>query len=219
MARASEQLSFARDLPVTAAAIDFASSRHAGQQRDGDNAAFVIHPLEAASILERARYPDQVIAAAVLHDVLEDTDTEPTELRARFGSEVTDLVELVSDDPRIPGEDARRDELRQRVRAAGGYALPIYCADKVSKVRELRAMIAAGADHDVVESKRSHYWKCLTMLEDEIPESPIVEFLRFELEALEVLPPQVRQGDHRSGTAPSGNAGSAQVRELPGHSA
>jgi (p)ppGpp synthase/HD superfamily hydrolase len=105
-----------------------------------------LHPLEVASMLARSGCPDHVIAAAVLHDVLEDTDAERSELRARLGPEVADLVALVSDDPTIDGEEQRKDDVRERVRRAGANALVVYAADKVSKVRELRMLIAAGLD-------------------------------------------------------------------------
>jgi (p)ppGpp synthase/HD superfamily hydrolase len=126
--------------------------------------------------------------------VVENTETEVSELEERFGPEVTSLVEVLSDDPAIADEEARRAEVRERVREADGDAVPIYGADKVSKARELRAMIAAGAEEAQVESKRSHYWRCLAMLEETIPESRIAELLRFELEALEILPPERPRG-------------------------
>jgi hypothetical protein len=79
--------------------------------------------------------------------------------------------------------------VRERVRRAGGDALVIYAADKVSKVRELRALIAGDLDPVEAESKRRHYTKCLAMLE-EAQDDRLVELLRFELEALEALPPE-----------------------------
>jgi (p)ppGpp synthase/HD superfamily hydrolase len=183
------QLSFTRDLPLSQGAAAFARERHAGQTRAADQAAFVIHPIEAASMLERAGYPDHVVAAAVLHDVLEDTETDGPELFERFGPEVADLVAVVSDDPAIADPDERRDDVRERVRSGAGYAPVIYAADKVSKVRELRTMIAGGLSTDDADNRRQHYTRCLAMLEETIPGSPIVEALRFELEALEELPP------------------------------
>ena len=73
------ELTFVRDLPLTRDAIAFAQSYHGSQRRAGDSAAFLIHPLEVASLLARSRYPDHVVAAAVLHDVLEDTHAAPGE--------------------------------------------------------------------------------------------------------------------------------------------
>ena len=182
-------LSFSRDLPLTQAAVEFAQERHAGQHRLADGASFVVHPLEVASLLERSHYPDHVVAAAVLHDVLEDTDAERSELESRFGPEVSALVALVSDDPSIPDEEDRKDFVREQVRRVGGYAAAVYAADKVSKVRELRFLLFTGFPEEEAEAKRERYRKSLAMLEETIPESRIVELLRFELEALEKLPP------------------------------
>ena len=130
-----------------------------------------------------------MLAAAVLHDVLEDTDAERSELEARFGRDVAELVALVSDDPSIPDEEERKDEVRERVRRAGGYAPVVYAADKVSKVRELRLLIAQGLDQATAAVKLRRYRRSLEMLEETIPSSRLVELLRFEIEALEALPP------------------------------
>ena len=194
MGIASEKaLSFTRDLPLSEAAVAFARQRHAGQARAGDQAPYVVHPLEAASLLERAGYADEVVAAAVLHDVLEDTETRQEELAERFGAEVATLVATLTDDPTISDDDERRDEVRERVHRAGGSALAVYGADKISKVRELRLLLATGVDPEIAESKRRHYEKCLAMLEEFTLGAPIAELLRFELEALREFPPVLQQ--------------------------
>ena len=190
---AEPHLSFLKDLPLARVAVSWAFQRHRGQLREADGAAFVVHPMEVASLLEEARYPDQVVAAGVLHDVLEDTATERDEIEVAFGREVADLVEAVSDDPAIEGEEEQKSEVRDRVRRRGGYAAAIYAADKVSKVRELRTRIATGAAPDEVAAKLARYRKSLAMLDEAIPGSHLVELLRFELEALEQLPPRPRR--------------------------
>lgn len=187
-------LSFVAELPLTRDAIAFAQEQHGDQRREADGAAFILHPLEVSSLLERSRYPDHVVAAAVLHDVLEDTQADGSQLEARFGPDVAHLVALVSDDPAIADEERRKDEVRERVRRAGGYALVVYAADKISKVRELRMLIATGLDEDTARLKRQRYQASLEMLEQEMAESRLVELLRFELEALDELPPQPRAG-------------------------
>jgi (p)ppGpp synthase/HD superfamily hydrolase len=194
-ARSSARLSFTRDLPLTQAAIAFAEEHHDGQRREADGASFLVHPLEVASLLERSHYPDYVVAAAVLHDVLEDTDAEPAELEARFGREVAELVELVSDDPSITDVERRKDDVRERVRRAAGYAPVVYGADKVSKVRELRMLLATGLDPKQAEVKLRRYRESLAMMEQKIPSSRVTGLLRFELEALENLPPRPPQSE------------------------
>ena len=182
-------LTFARDLPLTQQAIAFARAHHRGQRRSSDGAPFLIHPLEVASLLERSEYPDHVIAAGVLHDVLEDTDAQRAQLEQRFGPDVAELVAAVSDDPAIADEEQRKADVRERVRQAGGHALVIYAADKVSKVRELRMLLAGGMDAEGAAVKRRRYEASLTMLERALPVDRLVELLRFELEALRAFPP------------------------------
>ena len=77
---------FVEGSPLTGDALSFAADRHAGQIRDLDGQVpFVTHPVEVAYLLHEAGYSDEVVAAGVLHDVLEDTDVKPEELRGRFG--------------------------------------------------------------------------------------------------------------------------------------
>jgi (p)ppGpp synthase/HD superfamily hydrolase len=130
------------------------------------------------------------VAAAVLHDVLEDTAAERSDLERRFGPEVSELVALMTDDPAIADEEARKDDVRERVRRVGGAALLVYVADKISKTRELRALIAKGTPRRTTEAKLARYRTSLAMLEEELPGSRLVEVLRFELEALEAFPPR-----------------------------
>lgn len=183
-------LSFMRDLPLTRRAVAFARERHSDQRREADGAPFLLHPLEVAALLKRDRYPDPVIAAAVLHDVLEDTDADAPELEREFGADVSRLVALVSDDPSIADEEQRKHEVQERVRHSGRDALAVYAADKISKVRELRMLLVRGLPREQITPKLRRYWDSLRMLEDELVDSRLVEVLRFELEALEALPPQ-----------------------------
>jgi (p)ppGpp synthase/HD superfamily hydrolase len=188
--RPSVEFSFVRDLPLSAKAVEFAWREHAGQERPGDHAAFIVHPLEAASLLARSDYGDEVIAAAILHDVLEDTHVQDTDLASEFGPRVAELVSVVSDDPAIPDEEERKDELRRRAREAGGDALAIYGADKISKVRELRLLAATGeGSAPENEAKLRRHRESLEMLENEAPDTRIAALLRFEIEAFEQLPP------------------------------
>ena len=62
---------FVRRSPLTRDALAFADQRHAGQTRDLDDLPFVTHPVEVACLLHEAGYADEVVAAGVLHDVLE----------------------------------------------------------------------------------------------------------------------------------------------------
>jgi hypothetical protein len=189
-AAGSLSFSFARDLPLTQQAIAFAGEKHVGQRRAADGAPFLLHTLEVASLLERSSLPDPVIAAAVLHDVLEHSDAERAELEARFGADVCRLVVTVSDDPAIEDEERAKEDAQERVRQAGEDALIVFAADKISKVREIRMLIASGRPSDAAAAKLRRYRRALEMLDAEGANRRVVELLRFEVEALEQLPPE-----------------------------
>jgi (p)ppGpp synthase/HD superfamily hydrolase len=185
--------SFVDELPVTRAALEFAAEHHEGQRRESDEAAFILHPLEVAQLLRGRDYPDDVVAAGVLHDSLEDTDATPLELEQRFGSTVAALVCSVSE-PSGEGTYAQRKaRLRSSMANASAESLAVYAADKVAKVRELRMTLArdwsAGVRPETAD-KLHHYWASLAMLEGLLDNDALVNQLRFELEALATLPPR-----------------------------
>jgi (p)ppGpp synthase/HD superfamily hydrolase len=175
---------FVQRLPITAAALDYAERLHAGQTRDADGADFIEHPVEVASLLHESGAPDDVVAAGVLHDTLEKTAAEPSELRPRFGDHITNLVLAVTEDDRIRGFDARKAALLEQVAQAGPEAQMVFAADKVSKVRELRlqALNSRAGGARSYARYLAHYRDCLRMLELRMPESRLVAMLRAELE-------------------------------------
>src|SRR4051812_18289226 len=142
---------FLRELPLARAALEYAAGLHQGQRRASDDAPFLLHPLEVAALLDASGYPESVISAALLHDTIEDAQASPDELRARFGSEVADLVGALTEDSKIEPFTERKAALRRQVAEFGANATAIYAADKVAKVRELRARAA----HDPTAPRRT----------------------------------------------------------------
>jgi hypothetical protein len=183
---------FVAGRPVTGAALKWAATQHRDQRRAVDRAPFILHPLEVAALLAGRGYDDEVIAAGLLHDVIEDTDAGLDELRDRFGGRVAGIVSAVSEDPAIEDYAARKAALRDRVSAAGHEAHAVFAADKVVKARELRAQ-AARADGllDAPELRRrlEHYERSLEILQSVAGDRPLVHQLAFELWALRRLPP------------------------------
>jgi (p)ppGpp synthase/HD superfamily hydrolase len=180
---------FTLGLPLTRAALAFAAERHAGQRREADDAPFVMHPIEVARLLHRAGYPDHVIAAGALHDVIEDTDTEPAEISKRFGSKVALIVTAVTENPAIEDDAERKAALRSQVARAGGDAAAVFGADKISKAHEMRMRGGAGRFDRASRAKLDHYDASLEMLADLMPEHEFVEQLRTELEAVRGMSP------------------------------
>ena len=182
---------FIDGLPKTQAAVAYAKRAHDRQRRRVDGAPFIVHPLEVASLLYSVGAPDHLIAAGVLHDTIEKTHVVASDLRERFGGRVATLVLAVSEDEHVTGYEQRKAALREQVARAGEEALILFAADKLSKVRELRLGPApARKSHSggaVVTRSRdrrlTHYRHCLALLQDQLPDSPLVKQLRTELDA------------------------------------
>jgi len=184
---------FADGRPVIAEAVKWAANMHADQLRDVDRAPFVLHPLEVASLLNGRGFDDEVIAAGMLHDVVENSDATVEEVGARFGSRVAAIVEAVTEDDSIADYEERKATLRDRACAAGSEARAVYAADKIAKARELRAQ--AATDPSVLQApqnvlKLEHYEASLNCLLEADDGQPMVDQLAFELWALRALPPQ-----------------------------
>ena len=171
-------------LPMAQAALEFASTRHADQYREIDRAPFIAHPIEVGSLLHCDGQPDEVIAAGLLHDVLEKTATTSWQLRRRFGARIARLVESVSDDPSIDDHELRKRELRDRVAQAGSSTVAIFAADKVSKIRELTLLPTSRLDDTTTRAKLAHYRASLEMLRGVAGDLALVNLLDAELNRL-----------------------------------
>ena len=171
-------------LPMAQAAIAFATVCHAGQHREIDHAPFISHPIEVGCLLHSDGQPDAIIAAGLLHDVLEKTATTSTELQGRFGHHIARLVESVSDDPSIGDYESRKRELRDRVARSDSNTCAIFAADKISKVRELAQLPGQRLGETKVRAELAHYRASLEMLRGVDGEVSLIDCLDAELKLL-----------------------------------
>src|SRR5215475_10433925 len=129
------------DRDLLARAFAFAARAHEGQQRrSGED--FINHPWGAAKICAELRLDEQTIAAALLHDVVEDTDTDPKELRDEFGDEIAQLVEGVTKLTRIQfqsREQAEAENYRKMIVAMAQdvRVILIKLADRLHNMRTI----------------------------------------------------------------------------------
>jgi (p)ppGpp synthase/HD superfamily hydrolase len=132
-------------------AYAFAERAHSGQRRK-DGQAYIFHPVRVARLLASHGYDAEVVAAALLHDVVEDTQATLEEIRVAFGPRVALLVHCVSEEPGLTGAE-RKAAYRERIRLAPRDAGAICAADKVCNLADLRA---AAASDDHVTLQRFH---------------------------------------------------------------
>lgn len=169
---------------LVADALEKARQAHAGQVRNGSSGMpYIEHPQAVAALLAEHGHGDDVLAAALLHDVVEDSETTVEEVRERFGDTVADLVAALSDDESIDDYRERKDEHRERVRAADGDAFAIYGADKLTNAATLHHAIEREGDAVADEFKvplelKLDAWEGdAEMLRSEAPDLPFLDEL------------------------------------------
>jgi len=177
--------------PLVHSALEQARSDHAGQVRNGSGGMpYVDHPIRVAAILDELGYGDEVLAAALLHDVVEDSETTLDELREKFGDEVAGLVGAMTDDEELEDYRERKAEHRERLAAAPVEALAIYGADKLTNSKTLRDAYASEGDAVRDEFKvplelKLEIWELdLELLREKAPELPYLDELTEELSRL-----------------------------------
>lgn len=165
-----------RELPERA--FGYAFGAHHGPAREGSTN--IDHPVAVARLLDGAGFGEEVVAAALLHDVVEDTSRGLDGIESDFGPEVRGLVEAMTEDDSIEDYEARKAEHRKRVLAAGSAPASIYAADKLARVRTYR-----DAGEPVASHRLDHYWDTLQLFAGRRPELPFLGELAAELPALE----------------------------------
>lgn len=123
-----------------ARAVAFAAYAHDGQTRKGGALPYIVHLMEAAAIAATLTNDPEVLAAAVLHDVIEDCGVTDVELRARFGRRVAQLVRAVSEEKEADAQGSwqkRKLHTVTHLRAASREVLILTLADKLSNLRAL----------------------------------------------------------------------------------
>ena len=148
-------------------AIVFAVRAHAGTERRGKGYPYIIHPMEAVEIVATMTPDQELLAAAVLHDTVEDTDVTVEQIRAEFGDRVAALVADESDvfPEGVSEEDswhARKRAAIARLSAASREAKMVALGDKLSNMRAIARDFAVQGDAlwDLFHAKdpKDHEW-------------------------------------------------------------
>ena len=155
-------------------AIVFAVEAHAGTERRGKGFPYIVHPLEAVEIVSTITPDQELLAAAALHDTVEDTDVTEAQIREEFGDRIADLVAAESDVfPEGLGEQeswrGRKQAAIDRLARSSHDAKIVAIGDKLSNMRAIARDYARQGDalwnifH--VKDKASHAWHYRGLLE------------------------------------------------------
>ena len=174
-------------------AILFAVQAHAGTERRGKGFPYIVHPMEAMAIVATMTSDQEILAAAVLHDVGEDTDVTLDEIRDRFGGRVADLVDSESDRSG-DGWDwlARKQFSLQRLREATREEKMVALGDKLSNMRAIARdyAIAGESFWDLfhIKDKSVHAWRYHALLDALSSLSDTYAYQEFEFLVDRVFP-------------------------------
>lgn len=136
-------------------AARYAAEKHANQKRKGEaGEPYVNHVIEVAHLVSTVAGDDtNVVIAALLHDVIEDTDVTPEEMRRQFGQDVTDLVMEMTDDKTLPKKERKRLQVLHAPNMSA-RAQTIKLADKISNLQSILVSPPAKWDY---ERKRQYF--------------------------------------------------------------
>ncbi len=117
-------------------AAKIATLAHIGQMRRDKETPYIVHPFMAAFILAKYDFSDTVIAAALTHDVLEDTDFSEDQLRQELGNDVVGIVKLVSEDMTLQWEDRKKAYI-EGVGRSSENVKAVSIADKIHNLQNM----------------------------------------------------------------------------------
>lgn len=148
-------------------AIVFALRAHAGTERRGKGFPYIVHPLEAVTIVATMTSDQELLAAAALHDTVEDTDVTIDQIRAEFGDRIASLVAADSDIPvqDMNAEDSwyvRKQAAIDRIAASSHDAKIVAMGDKLSNMRAIARDYVMQGDAlwnlFRVKNRKDHEW-------------------------------------------------------------
>lgn len=129
-------------MELVSQAISFAVKVHDGMRRKKKNIPYILHPMEAAVIVGTMTEDQELISAAVLHDVVEDAGVTIEEVESLFGSRVRQLVASETEDKRahLPASETwrvRKEESLEVLKNAEDDVLMVWLGDKLANMRAI----------------------------------------------------------------------------------
>jgi len=126
------------DLMTISFALSYAAKHHAAQRRKGDDSPYINHPINVFKHLTASYVTDApTLAAAILHDVVEDTDATYEEIKVCFGIPIADIVAEVTDNKSLPKVERKRLQVSRMAQKSRSAQL-IKMADKLDNITDMR---------------------------------------------------------------------------------
>ena len=142
-------------------AIIFAAKAHRNQTRKGTDIPYITHPFAVGMYLQKANCCEEVIAAGILHDTLEDTETTYNDLKESFGEHIANLVLAASEhDKSLPWE-VRKQHTIDMLKETSVEEVQVIVADKLHNLKSIRTDLNQNGDsiwQRFNRGKRDQHW-------------------------------------------------------------
>jgi guanosine-3',5'-bis(diphosphate) 3'-pyrophosphohydrolase len=155
------------DIGLVIRAVEFAARKHRMQRRkDTDASPYINHPIALMHVLciDGSINEPIILAAAALHDTIEDTETTEEELRATFGEEIAQIVIEMTDDKSLPKGERKRLQIEHAHQATREGAM-VKLADKICNLRDVAANSPTGWSAE----RRAEYFDWAKAVVDGLP--------------------------------------------------
>lgn len=126
-----------RETPIVKKALNVAYDLHNGQIRKIDKAPYIVHPLEVFSIVSRFSDKEEVLAASLLHDAIEDADYTEKQMLEDFGEETTKIVKLLTEDKTLSWEQRKSKYIENLRNLENKDAILVSAADKINNLQSM----------------------------------------------------------------------------------
>lgn len=172
-------------------AVNIANKAHSGQTRKGSEIAYIIHPMEAAAIassilIQLDMYDENIVAAAVLHDTLEDTELTVADLKEYCSQKTVDLVLVQSEDKSKSWKERKQHTIETLKNSTRDIdVLIVHLADKLSNMRSISRDVNIIGDelwnrfNQKMKSEQGWYYK--SILENLVGLEDVEEYKEYKL--------------------------------------
>lgn len=142
-------------------AIIFAAKAHKNQTRKGTTIPYITHPYAVGMYLQKAKCSEEVIAAGILHDTIEDTETTYKDLLDTFGVQVANLVVAASENDKSLPWEVRKQQTIEMLKNATLEEIQVIVADKLHNLKSIRADLHLNGEsvwQRFNRGKREQHW-------------------------------------------------------------
>ena len=149
-------------------AIEVAAKAHQGQVRKASDIPYISHPFAVGMLLAKAGCTDEVVAAGILHDTVEDTEITLDHIRERFGERVASIVEGCSEPDKSASWEERKKHTLEYLRTAPWEIRLVSCADKLHNaltILSARREMGEAVWHRFKRGRKEQEWYYRGLLE------------------------------------------------------